>query len=234
MRIERYKRQLPIWGKEGQKKISKAKVVVVGLGGLGSASTHYLTAAGIGTLGIVDYQRVQLSDLNRQILYDTKSIGKLKVEVAAKKLKKLNSDINIKPLNKKITKANVSMLDDFDIILDGTDNYETRFLLSEYCFENDKIFVYAAAHGLQGFVSVLRRGVPCLRCIVNKIIKPRGTIPIVGVTPAMLGVVQSLEALKIITSGKSSLQGKLLVFNGKALNFSKIKIKKNKKCKVCR
>lgn len=231
--FERYKRQVPVWGREGQEKISNAKVAIAGLGGLGNASAYYLAAAGIGTLGIVDNQRVQLSDLNRQILFGTKDTGKLKVKIAAEKLKSLNPNINVKPINKTLTKSSINILDNFDIIIDGTDNYETRFLLSDYCFKKNKIFIFAAADSMHGFASVLRRGTPCLRCIIKKV-SCRGCRAIVGMIPGIIGLVQALETLKLVTSGKSSLENQLLVFNGKTLDFDKIKIEKNKACKICK
>lgn len=230
--FERYKRQLPIWGKDGQKKISTARIAIIGLGGLGCTSAYYLTAAGIGKLGLIDYQKVQLSDLSRQILFDTESIGKLKVRIAAERLKKLNPEVIIKPINRTIKKSNIDILKDYNIILDGTDNYETRFLLNDYCFKKDKIFIFAAADTLQGIVSVFRRGTPCLRCIVPKVYRP-GCRAILGTIPAILGLIQALEALKIITNGSSSLEGYMLIFNGTTLTFDRIKIKKDREC-VCK
>lgn len=231
--MDRYKRQIPIIGEEGQEKLKKARVVVVGVGGLGSASAQYLAAAGVGKIGIVDHQRVQESDLNRQLLYTTSDIGKKKTVCAQKRLQNLNPDIEIITIDKKLTPENISLLDEFDIIVDGTDNYETRVLLNGYALKSGKSYVFAAVEGMHGFASVFNSRTPCLRCIMDDI-ERREDIPVIGTTPAALGVIQALEAIKLIVNGRSSLEGNLLIFNGESLTFDKVEVKRNEGCAACK
>jgi molybdopterin-synthase adenylyltransferase len=232
----RYNRQLLISGigKAGQEKLKRSKVFVSGLGGLGSVITLYLTAAGIGTLRIVDKGKVELSNLNRQILYDSDDIGKRKAEAAKKKLEHLNPNIKIEAMAQTITERKaIDLIDNSDVIVDALDNYPTRYILNRISLIKKVPFFYGAVRGFQGMVTTLLPGeTGCLRCLVPN--PPRSSLcPVIGITPAMIGCIQATEVIKYITGVGKLLSNRLLLFNGLDLKFDEIIFKKNLNCPDC-
>ena len=242
IKLERYSRQivLPQIGKDGQEKLLFSKVIVVGVGGLGALVSLYLAEAGIGVLGIVDNDNVELDNLNRQVLYFEEDIGKLKVEIAKKKLQKINSEIKVISHHLRLDKNNIlEIIKDYDIIVDCTDNFDSRFLINDACVANKKTLVHGAVLGFEGQVTSIVPGKsPCCRCLFDKE-PPQGTISScreAGVTGAVAGIVasiQSAEALKLILNIGTPLIGELLTFDALAMSFRKVKIPKNPNCPAC-
>jgi adenylyltransferase/sulfurtransferase len=235
--LERYDRQIRIEGfdVEGQKKLKKAKVVVAGAGGLGCPTAIYLAAAGVGKITIIDKEKVELSNLNRQILHWDKDIGKYKIDSAVEKLSQLNPDIEVEGLKIEITEQNVrSLIEDADVIVDGMDNFKTRFLLNEACVKLNKPFVHAAVYGLTGELMTIIPGKgPCYRCylpVEPPEIKP---FPILGATPGVLACLEAMETIKLITGIGEPLTGKLLLFDGFKMTFQILNVKKLENCPVC-
>ncbi len=214
----KYNRHLimPEIGLEGQEKIKLAKVLVIGAGGLGTPVLQYLTAAGVGTIGIVEYDTVSESNLQRQVLYSETDIGKPKIEIAKSKLEKLNSYIKIKLFNLKLTKENVlDIFPSFDVIIDTSDNFPTRYLVNDACVILNKPLVYGAIHKFLGQVAVFNyKGGPTYRCIFPE--QPEegevpncSTIGVLGAVPGVIGAMQAVEALKIVINNGNVLSGKL-------------------------
>jgi len=226
----RYARQtcLPQVGLEGQKKLLNAKVLVVGVGGLGSPVLLYLAAAGIGYLGLVDEDKIEIHNLQRQILYDTYYIGRPKVEIAAEKLSDLNGEIKLKPYNLRLNVDNIAeIIAGYDIVADCTDNFETRFLLNDACMEQGKILVSAAVAGFEGQVYTFKKNICNYRDIYEE--PPVGLIASCsqnGIMGAVCGVVGSMQASEIIKEvlGLPSLAGSMLVWDGIKNSLKRIKI----------
>lgn len=239
--LTRYSRHilLPEIGEEGQKQLRNARVLVCGAGGLGSPALLYLAAAGVGTLGIAEFDDVELSNLQRQVLFESNQVGQSKLAAAALRLQALNSTINIKQHFGRISAQNaMSIIAGYDVIVDGTDNFATRYLLNDACVLSSKPYIYGAIHRFEGQVSVFAPGGPCYRCLFPE--PPEaGAIPncaeagVLGVIAGIIGAFQALEAIKTILRLGTSLSGRLIVFD--ALNFSKdeLRIKKNPHCPVC-
>ena len=230
---QRYLRQISIdqIGEKGQIKIKNSKVIVIGCGGLGSPVAAYLAACGVGMLGLCDYDVINISNLQRQILYSEEDIGKSKVEIASKRLNGLNREVTIVSYENRINEENIdSIIMDFDIVIDSSDNYETRYTISDACVRLNKIDVYAAVYGFAGQVMVLGKNGPCLRCInpKDKTDKLLSNVfsPICGV----IGSLQALTALKIILGEERELQGKIIFYDGLSNNFELDTLKKNSKC----
>ena len=235
--LERYDRQLRILGFGGraQSKLKGSTVLIVGAGGLGSAASIYLAAGGIGKLRIVDHGEVELSNLNRQILYTTQDIGKLKVEVASRKLLELNPEIKIDPIQDEVTEETLpSMLKGVDIVLDCLDNFRTRFLLNQACINDSKPLVHGAVYGLEGRLMTIIPGKgPCLRCLMPKDPEEHKVIPVLGPLPGIVGALEALEAIKLLTGlGRPSV-GRLLIIDGEDLSFYSVEVKPNPRCSVC-
>ncbi|MDH5807007.1 MAG: HesA/MoeB/ThiF family protein [Candidatus Methanomethylicaceae archaeon] len=235
--MERYSRQILIkgFGEEGQRKLRSAKVVVAGIGGIGSAASYYLAAAGVGYLRIIDYDIVDISNLNRQILHWTNDIGRPKVESAAMKLSLLNPEIKIDPINEKITEDNVNeLLKGMDIIVDGQDNLKTRMMINEFAIKNCKPYIYGAVYGMEGFLMTIIPNIgPCLRCLYPYESKAKDVIPVLGTTPGIIGCLEATEAIKIITGlGKPSI-GRLIIYDGENMSFHELLISKNPQCPIC-
>ena len=232
--LTRYNRQLiiPDIVEEGQRRLKNSHVVVVGVGGLGCASSIYLTAAGVGHITIVDFDAVELSDLNRQILYWEEDIGKKKIEVAQKKLSKLNQGVEITPIFAKITEKNVhSVTDGTQIVVDGLDNLPARLVVNSACIKQRLPYIYGCVSRLRGMITTIIPGKTlCLACAHPE--GPKG-LGVLGVTPAVIANLQALEAIKIIIGHSPSLAGKLLLFNGNDLKFRVYDIKRDENCKVC-
>ncbi len=232
----RYERQMmiPHWGEEGQKKLTSATVFVAGAGGLGSPLLYYLAVAGIGHLRVCDFDAVELSNLNRQILHTSERIGMNKAESAQMTLKKANENIEIEIIKEKIEKHNVNnLVYGADIIIDCLDNFDTRHLLNRASVEMKIPFIHAGVEGLRGQITFLQPPeTPCLACFIPMKVK-KEKFPIVGATPGALGALQAMEAIKHLTGIGETLKNRLLLFDGITMEFSTIKLTKNPKCSVC-
>ncbi len=224
-------------GVAGQKKILNAKVLIIGIGGLGCPLLTYLAASGVGTIGIADSDKVEISNLNRQTLFNTSDIGKYKVEQAKYSINRINNKIRIKIFKKKITSKNIkSIIRDFDIICDGTDNFETRYLVNDECKKMKKILVSAAISKFDGHLYKFnfKKKVSCYRCFMPD--KPAlerncesGGIfsPVAGI----LGTLQANEVLKTIIGFKNGLDNQMMVFDSIKMSLRKIKLSINHQCK---
>lgn len=240
--ILRYSRHLliPEVGLEGQRKLKASSALIIGTGGLGSPVSLYLAAAGIGRIGLVDYDVVDSSNLQRQVIHGTSTVGKLKVESAKAKLLDLNPDIQIDVYNEPYTSENaLRIAKDYDIILDGTDNFPTRYLTNDVAVFLGKPNVYASIYRFDGQVSVFyaKEG-PCYRCLFPEP-PPPGLVPscaeggVLGVLPGTIGTLQATEALKVLLGIGEPLIGKLLLYNALDMSFDFVKLKKNPNCRVC-
>ncbi|BBB49208.1 HesA/MoeB/ThiF family protein [Pelolinea submarina] len=238
----RYARHLniPEIGEEGQRILKGASVLVVGAGGLGSASAYYLAAAGIGRLGIVDSDTVELSNLQRQILHGAAALGMPKVESAQKRLGDLNADIRIEPVRARVEQGNVKdILADYPIIVDACDNFETRYLINRACVEMGKTFIYGAVYQFYGQMSVFdaQKG-PCFQCVFRKqpdaeYMRANRGVGVVGALPGMIGSLQALETIKVLLGIGSPARGRLLLADGLVLTFQDVRVEKDPDCPVC-
>ncbi len=236
--LKRYDRQIIIkgFGEEGQEKLKRAKVVIAGSGGLGCAVAIYLAAAGVGVIRIVDHDRVELSNLNRQVLHWDEDIGRDKVTSATEKLKKLNGRVKIEAIKETITKANVSRLvAGFDLIVDAMDNLPTRYLLNKAALEVGIPFVHGAVYGFEGrAMTIIPSKTACLRCVYRGITpSPGEKFPVIGVTPAVIGCIQATEVIKYIVGIGELLTNRLLTYDGLNLKFAEFKVKKDPNCEHC-
>jgi len=233
----RYDRQIMIFGEDGQERLKNAYVAVVGVGGLGSPIALYLTAAGIGRLLLIDYQKPELSNLNRQVLHWEPDIDaeKSKAISAKEKLQKLNPDIDIRTFTEKLTPENIdTVLKGVDIVVDALDNYEVRYLINEFCVRNRIPFIHGAVEGLIGQVTTIIPGeTPCLKCLVPSAPKKAEKFPILGVTAGVVGLLEASEVIKLLTGHGDLLKGKLLLVDLHTDDFQKITIHKNPECSVC-
>ncbi len=242
---ERYARHvsLPEVGVEGQEKLLNGRVLVIGAGGLGSPGLLYLAAAGVGTIGIVDMDSVEASNLQRQVIHTTSRIGRLKVESAHGAIADLNPDVKVIPLKTRLTSKNaMDILADFDILIDGSDNFQTRYLTNDACVIAGKPNIFACVQGFQGQASVFwpsgPQGGPCYRCLFPEP-PPPGTVPtcaengVLGVLPGMLGLIQATEAVKILLGYGETLAGRLLMYDAERMSFRSIKVRRNSACPVC-
>jgi len=234
--LERYDRQIMIeeFGEEGQEKLKRARVVIAGVGGLGSPAAIYLAAAGVGTIRIIDWDSVQLSNLNRQVLHWDKDIGRSKVASAAEKLKNLNHGVKIEAINETITEANISQLvAGFDLIVDAMDNLPSRYLLNKAAVEKNIPFFHGAVYGFEGRAMTIIPGqTACLRCVCRGVI-PGDKFPVIGVTPAVIGCIQATEVIKYIVGIGELLTDRLLIYDGLSMKFTEFKVKKDPDCEHC-
>ena len=235
--LERYDRQIMIrgLGEEGQEKLKRAKVIIAGGGGLGSPSSIYLAAAGVGTIRIVDHGSVELSNLNRQVLHWDEDIGRRKVASAAEKLKRLNPGVEIEAIEEVITEVNVSQLvADFDLIVDAMDNLPTRYLLNKAAIDKNIPFFHGAVYGFEGRAMTIIPGKSaCLQCVYHGAVTPERKFPVVGVTPAVIGCIQAAEVIKYIAGIGELLTNRLLIYDGLNLKFTEFKVKKDPDCEHC-
>lgn len=233
---QRYDRQImiPDFGEAGQEKLKRAKIVIAGSGGLGSPVAIYLAAAGVGTLRIIDNDKVELSNLNRQVLHWDKDIGRSKVESAAEKLTQLNKGVRLETITKTITDKNVvEMVAGFNVIIDALDNLPTRFLLNKAAIEYNIPFIHGAVYGLEGRVMTIIPGKSaCLRCLYQGI-PPRKKFPVLGTTPGIIGCIQATEAIKLITGIGKPLTNRLLIYDGLNMKFTELIVKHRKDCEHC-
>jgi adenylyltransferase/sulfurtransferase len=240
--ILRYSRHLliPEVGLAGQRKLKDASVLVIGTGGLGSPVGLYLAAAGVGRIGLVDYDVVDSSNLQRQVIHGTSAIGVLKVESARQRMLDLNPDIEVEAYNEPFTSENARrIVEGYDIIIDGTDNFPTRYLVNDVCVLMGKVNVYGSIYRFDGQVSVFdaQKG-PCYRCLFPEP-PPPGLVPscaeggVLGVLPGTVGTLQATEALKVILGIGEPLIGRLLLYNALDVSFETVKLRKNPNCKIC-
>lgn len=235
--LERYKRQIALddWGEQGQAKLAAASVFIAGAGGLGSAVAFYLAAAGVGTLRIADRDRVELSNLNRQILHSDARISVPKAESALQTLAAFNPSINVIPSVVEISAGNIDALaSEVDLVIDCLDNFETRFVLNKYCCELNIPLIHAGVWGISGQVTFIHPPqTPCLKCIFPRSL-PKSAPPIVGAAVGIIGSIQALEALKYLTGLGPSLKSRLLSFSGSDMSISHLKLTRNNNCPVCK
>ncbi len=240
--ISRYSRHLilPEVGLAGQEKLQEAKVLCIGSGGLGSPIILYLAAAGVGTLGIVDFDNVELSNLQRQIIHREEWVGKSKNDSAKSSVNALNSDINITTYNERLTSQNaMGIIKEYDIVVDGTDNFATRYLVNDATVLLKKPNVYGSIFRFEGQASVFysEKG-PCYRCLYPAP-PPPGMVPscaeggVLGILPGVIGLIQSTEVIKLILSKGDSLIGRLLLFEAMPMKFRELKLKKDPDCPIC-
>ena len=234
--LKRYNRQIMIrgFGEEGQRKLKGAKVFIAGAGGLGSAVSTYLAAAGIGMMRVVDYDKVELSNLNRQALHWEDDIGKGKIRSVSQKLKKLNREVEIEAIEEMITEVNISQLvAGFDLIVDAMDNLPARYLLNKVALEKNIPFFHGAVYGFEGrATSIIPGRTACLRCIYRGVI-PERQFPVIGVTPAVIGCIQATEVIKYIVGIGQLLANKLLIYDGLNMKFTEFRVKKDPNCEHC-
>jgi adenylyltransferase/sulfurtransferase len=240
--IARYSRHLilPEVGMEGQQKLKAAKVLCVGTGGLGAPLAMYLAAAGVGTIGLVDFDTVDASNLQRQIIHSTATVGKLKVDSAEIMLKGLNPHLNVVKHNIMLTSANaLEILKDYDVIADGTDNFQTRYLVNDACVLLGKPNAYASIYRFEGQASIFGApDGPCYRCLYPEP-PPPGLVPscaeggVLGILPGLLGVIQATETIKLILGIGEPLIGRLLLVDALGMSFRTLKLRKNPECPVC-
>ena len=240
--IMRYSRHLlmPEVGLEGQQKLKAASILVIGTGGLGSPVALYMAAAGVGRIGLVDYDVVDFSNLQRQVIHGTSGLGRLKVESARERMLDLNPDIQVDVYNEPFTSENALYIaDPYDILIDGTDNFPTRYLVNDVCVLTGKTNVYGSIFRFDGQVSVFdaQRG-PCYRCLFPEP-PPPGLVPscaeggVLGVLPGTIGTLQATEALKLVLEIGDPLIGRLMLFNALEMSFEFVKLRKNPNCKIC-
>lgn len=240
--LARYSRHiiLPEVGLEGQQKLKAAKVLCVGTGGLGSPLAFYLAAAGIGTLGLVDFDVVDASNLQRQILHSTKDVGRKKLDSAAEKLTALNPGLNIVKHETMLTSANaLDILNDYDVVADGTDNFPTRYLVNDACVILGKPNAYGSIFRFEGQASVFGvKDGPCYRCLYPEP-PPPGLVPscaeggVLGILPGLVGVIQATEVIKLILGQGNTLVGRFLLVDALSMKFRELKLHKNPECPVC-
>ncbi|HXM18523.1 MAG TPA: molybdopterin-synthase adenylyltransferase MoeB [Candidatus Tumulicola sp.] len=240
--LRRYKRHLilPEIGLEGQQKLKAARVLLVGAGGLGSPLGLYLAAAGVGTLGIVDFDVVEYNNLHRQVLHSTDMVGKPKVESATRTIAGINPGVRVVGYEAKLSSANaLDILREYDIVADGTDNFATRYLVNDACVLLGKPNVYGSVYRFEGQASVFDARIgPCYRCMFPQP-PPPGAVPscaqagVLGVLPGIIGLIQATETIKLIVGTGETLVGRLVLFDALEMRFRELKVRKDPKCPVC-
>ena len=241
--LQRFSKQIILKeiGIIGQKKICSAKVLIIGVGGLGCPLMLYLANTGVGNIGIVDNDIIDISNLNRQVLFTPNDVGKFKVTQAKKIIKKINKKIKVTVFKKKLNSSNIqNICDNFDIICDSSDNFKTRYLINDYCLKKKKILVSAAINKFNGqvFSFDFKKNIPCFRCFMPEIPVNENNCDNEGIIPSIAGVAGTLQANEVInniTRKKNNMAGKMLFFYLLTCDFRKIKLTKNPDCiKLCR
>jgi sulfur-carrier protein adenylyltransferase/sulfurtransferase len=241
--VQRYSRHiiLPNVGAKGQRKLLDGSVLVIGAGGLGSPIAMYLAAAGVGKLGIIDFDRVDLTNLQRQILHTTSDVGRSKVESAVEHLRAINPTIEIVPHDTLLFSTNaMAIMDGYDVVIDGTDNFPVRYLVNDATQFLAKPLVYGSIYQFEGQATVFMPGreTPCYRCLFPSP-PPPGTVPscaeggVFGVLPGVIGSIQATEAIKLLTGEGQTLEGRLLLYDALHMSFEEVKIRWDADCPVC-
>jgi adenylyltransferase/sulfurtransferase len=240
--IRRYSRHLllPEVGLEGQRAIKSAKVLCVGAGGLGSPVAMYLAAAGVGTIGIVDFDVVDFSNLQRQLLYMTHDVGRPKVESARERLEAINPEVRVETHQVTLSSANaLDLFSRYDLVVDGTDNFPTRYLVNDACVLTRRPYIYGSVFQFEGQASIFAvENGPCYRCIYPEP-PPAGLVPscaeggVLGVLPGIIGTIQAAEALKWIVKAGDTLTGRLLILDALAMKFREVRVRRDAECPVC-
>ena len=234
--LQRYHRQMMIegWGEEVQKKLKNSRVFIAGAGGLGSPVSIYLAVAGVGNITIVDADKIELSNLNRQILHPDERVGMEKAKSAEKTLKEINPDISVEGKVAFIDENSVEeLIGDADLIMDCLDNFETRHVINKYAVEKRIPLVHGAIWGLMGQVTFIQPGeTPCLKCLFPEA-PPKETFPVVGATPGLIGCLQAMEAIKYLAGIGELLKGKLLIFDAQTMEVQKLNIRRVPDCSHC-
>jgi len=239
--IDRYARHilLPEVGGAGQARLLAASVLIVGAGGLGTPAALYLAAAGVGRIGLVDHDVVDRSNLQRQVLYADAELGRSKVRVAARKLRALNPDVGIEPHEARLDADNAgALLDDYDLVLDGSDNFETRYLVNDACVRAGKPNAFGSVLGFEGQASLFAPGGPCYRCVFPSA-PPEGSIPtcaeagVIGPVAGIVGLIQASEALKWLLGIGRPLRGRLLLLDALSMRFDEVALQRNPGCPAC-
>ncbi len=238
--LDRYNRQMMIqgWGIEGQKRLKNSKVVVLGAGGLGCPASIYLAVGGIGHLIIIDMQKPELTNLNRQVLHwekDIKGSGNYKAVSAKEKIEQMNSDILVEAVVTEITGENIyDLVKGADVVIDAMDNFRTRYLINKACIHYRIPFVHAGIYGLVGQLTTIVPGKgPCLKCIFPTPPVEQKIFPVLGATPAMFATLQAMEAFKLILGIGTPLAGRLMIFDGESMSFDVMQINRNGNCEDC-
>jgi len=245
--LQRYSRQILLKevGGKGQKKIAAAKVFLIGAGGLGSPAILYLASAGVGTLGIIDDDKVDLSNLQRQIIHSTQTVDRPKVDSARETVEKMNPDVQVKAYTGRLNSENImDIIEDYDLVLDGSDNFATRFLVNDACFFLKKTLVSGSIFRFEGQLTTLKPHhsadgpKPCYRCLYPEP-PPPGLVPscqeagVLGVLAGTIGILQAAEALKEILDIGESMAGRLLIYDALEMRFQNVKVPKNPNCLLC-
>ena len=239
--VKRYSRHIimPQIGSKGQRKLLDSKVLLIGAGGLGSPSALYLAAAGVGTIGIVDFDVVEITNLQRQILHHGHDVGRLKVDSAIDTIADINPDVKVNPYQFRLTSENaIELLSDYDVVLDGTDNFPTRYLVNDACVMLNKPNVHGSIFLFEGQASTFMPGQGCYRCLYPSP-PPAGMVPncaeagVLGVLPGIVGSIQAIEAIKVLLELGDSLVGRLLLFDALTMEFRQVNLRRNVECPVC-
>lgn len=240
--LQRYSRHLtlPEFGQEGQEKLKASSVLLVGAGGLGSPAAMYLAAAGVGRIGLVDFDRVEASNLQRQVLYGTRDVDRPKLEAATERLEDLNPHVDVEAHELRLTSDNaLDIIDEYDVVADGTDNFPTRYLVNDACVMTGTPNVYASIFRFEGQVSVFAtEDGPCYRCLYEEP-PPPGLVPscaeggVLGVLPGFIGSLQATEVIKLLAGIGEPLVGRLLMANALEMNFRTLDVRTNPDCPVC-
>ncbi|MHB1006247.1 MAG: molybdopterin-synthase adenylyltransferase MoeB [Chloroflexota bacterium] len=239
--IRRYSRHiiLPEVGGKGQRRLLDSRVLVAGAGGLGSPVIMYLAAAGVGTIGIADFDVVDVSNLQRQVIHGTGDIGRLKVESAAEGAARLNPDVTIVPHQVRLSADNaMDVIRDYEVVVDASDNFPTRYLMNDACVLLDKPLVHGAIYRFDGQVTVFKPGEGCYRCLFPAP-PPPGAVPscaeagVLGVLPGIIGTIQAAETIKLLLGIGAPLVRRLLIFDALAMDFREVALRKDPRCPVC-
>ena len=240
--VQRYSRHLilPEVGVEGQRKLKAGRVLCVGAGGLGSPAALYLAAAGVGTIGVIDFDAVDISNLQRQVLHGTPDVGRSKLQSARDRIGSLNPNVRVESYETALTSKNaLEIFRDYDVILDGTDNFATRYLVNDACVLLDKPNAYGSIFRFEGQASVFAvKGGPCYRCLYPEP-PPPGLVPscaeggVLGVLPGVIGTIQATETIKLLLGAPDTLVGRLLLYDAWRMRFRELKLRRDAECPVC-
>ena len=230
----RYQRQLIVEGWD-QDRLKNARVLIVGIGGLGGIIATHLTAVGVGSIRICDSDKVELSNLNRQIMFSTDDIGHSKVAIAKKKVSNLNPEVKIETFDNKLTEYNITeMASGCDLIIDGLDNHQSRLILNKASYDLNIPYIYGAINEWQGQISFFNPPkTPCLACVMPNIMKGPNPVPVFGALPGIIGSMQATMAIRYLMTGETPLVGRLLILNADRMTFEEVEFDRNPNCAVC-